>query len=481
MNPILHPFLHRANTLVASAFAASFVSFGPCLAFAQGPLDVVVSPEVPADQPLQTNPDGSVPPFDAFDAYSWRLFIALNWPAKLDANGAPIRGVPDPVKNIADTAGPRVWETWKSASEAVPADGKKPSEWASFEGAPNGGAKELAFAKLGPVFEDLNQIGSTGLPVGSLVAGNKTYVRYEIRMNQKQFDFIRDNDLYLRKTLEERLQQGKKIIFNDQSIEIKAAWRQFKPGEEAQQNRYYHVKARAFDPETGSTEEHTFGLVGFHIAQKTKTRRQWTWSTFEHVDNLASEGAAAGAASLLEAANDAEASDPDGGVTTEQPAKPNPDPTKVRRFRFPPGNAIPPSPTVATNQKWQADPKLRDTVWKNYRLVMTQWPTAIEVEGGLGAPFPSKNVANVTMETYKDLQRSSCITCHEPTPFQTDFVWFLSLRAFTPPPAPNPFAVAPPDPKVQKAKRLQPLLERVQKSAVDAKENQKKAEEKPQP
>ena len=31
----------------------------------------------------------------------------------------------------------------------------------------------------------------------------------------------------------------------------------------------------------------TVGLVGFHIAQKTETSPQWIWSTFEHVDNLA--------------------------------------------------------------------------------------------------------------------------------------------------------------------------------------------------
>src|ERR1700674_4733361 len=67
-------------------------------------VDVVISPTPPADE---FDPGGF--PIDFFDAYSWQIFVALNWPAT-----AGQRGVPDTNKTIADQTSPRVWETWKS-------------------------------------------------------------------------------------------------------------------------------------------------------------------------------------------------------------------------------------------------------------------------------------------------------------------------------------------------------------------------------
>ena len=67
---------------------------------------------------LSANPAKKEPPFDIppenvaaaqrlFDVYSWRAFLALNWPAKPD-------GAPDTSKNLADSRTPRVWEDRKS-------------------------------------------------------------------------------------------------------------------------------------------------------------------------------------------------------------------------------------------------------------------------------------------------------------------------------------------------------------------------------
>src|SRR4051794_5993287 len=47
-----------------------------------------------------------------FDNFSWRAFIALNWPA---LSGAANRGQPDTAKKLSDP-GPRVWETYKDRS-----------------------------------------------------------------------------------------------------------------------------------------------------------------------------------------------------------------------------------------------------------------------------------------------------------------------------------------------------------------------------
>jgi hypothetical protein len=86
--------------------------------------------------------------------------------------------------------------------------------------------------------------------------------------------------------------------------------------------------------------------------------------------------------------------------------------------------------TQATNTKYHTAPALRNTVWRFYELIKTQWPTR-PTDPSVGvaiARFPVTHVANLTMETFR--QRATCITCHAQATHRTDFVWFLSNRAF---------------------------------------------------
>ena len=39
-------------------------------------------------------------------------------------------------------------------------------------------------------------------------------------------------------------------------------------------------------PGTHSCEEKKVALVGLHFVHKTKSRPQWIWTTFEHIDNV---------------------------------------------------------------------------------------------------------------------------------------------------------------------------------------------------
>jgi hypothetical protein len=80
--------------------------------------------------------------------------------------------------------------------------------------------------------------------------------------------------------------------------------------------------------------------------------------------------------------------------------------------------------TQKTNDRFQNHALVKDTVWKNYQLVATQWPTNPQA-GGTGEPFPKSGVANVTMETA--VPSNSCMICHGHTQ-NTDFVWVLRLR-----------------------------------------------------
>jgi hypothetical protein len=441
-------WLYHVLVIALCASTVGALTFIACPRVEAGSLlDVEISSEPPADEAEDADfpPGGN--PIDFFDAYSWKLFIALNWPAESNK-----RGVPDKTKDISDITAPRVWETWKSMSEIFQPAGAEPAAWDSPDmtaceadalnraGPP---VRRLPFAKLGSVLEDFNQVDATGFAVGPVVARNRTYLRYEIRVNQKQFDAIRTGKLYRRETLEKKAKDKERIVFPDQAIEVKAAWRELKPSEDAAQRaRYYRLQARAVEPETGRCQTKEFALIGFHIGQKTANRRQWTWSTFEHVDALAAstEPGLDLPPWLALAPDDAHASPPGDPITNQNGPKPDPDPTLVRRFTPNPDiTGVSRPRTDATNKKWQENSKIKNTVWKNYRLVLTQWPTQLKQETSLGRPFPSSNVANVTMETYRNLQVSSCIQCHlqagitsadSGDSFATDFAWFLGLRAF---------------------------------------------------
>jgi hypothetical protein len=413
-------------TFIVAAGLGAIILFEPPKTRAQTtcqpptPTDVVISPNPPKDE---CDP-GSFP-IDQFDAFSWQSFIALNWPA---TSGQ--RGTPDTTKTITDRTAPRVWETWKSVEEVYAPDGKMdgtpPKDWVEAE--TNKICKNVA--ELSPlptkILADLNQgddeLTDQGLNViGPLVAQNRTYVRYEVRMNKVEFDAIKTDQLYLRAKLPAKDPDGaESSLLPNGVIDVKAAWREVKEGENT--DRYYQTEALAIDPVSGRCDKRRFVLIGFHLAQKTLQRPQWIWSTFEHVDNIAVEpGAPVGTKSSLNDPSKPQTLGANPGpIDANNPPMPDPDPIQVVAL-----NQIRPE-TQATNAKWRNAPEIRNTVWHFYKLVHTQWP--IEPSSSeRGNPFPSTKVANLTMETYR--QANTCITCHARTAHRTDFVWFLSNRA----------------------------------------------------
>src|SRR5438045_1142973 len=111
--------LLRSTTVLTLALAL----WTPIHALAQpAPITAAtISPELPSEVvdgkgvALPVNLQASEPPFQFFDDFSWRSFLALNWPATVD-----VRGLPDTTRQVGDTKGSRVWETWKSAYETIP-------------------------------------------------------------------------------------------------------------------------------------------------------------------------------------------------------------------------------------------------------------------------------------------------------------------------------------------------------------------------
>lgn len=433
----------RAFTL---AMATGCAILAPIVVEAED-VEPKVLPDAIEDVP-STKPD----PFPAFDNFSWRAFVALSWPALTDPAH---RGQPDRSKQLGDS-GPRVWETFKSRTEIFPSgpDGRAiaPAKWNSYAGAnpcgPGADNRTKTLASFRP-FADFNQASfEPGKLSGPLVAQNRTYTRYEVRFNKAEFDSIVDHKWNLKSRLPS---PENPAHFGVGSIGVKAAWRILNEADSpAARKRYYVVKdalvldvAKTIAAGTNVCSTQDIALVGLHIVVKTQNRPQGIWSSFEHIDNLppAGEGEAREPdakdaqapysyfdPSRPSSANlESQAPQP---VTASNPPHLDPDPVQVIRK-----HPINPE-TMAINRAYWALPEIRGTVWANYMLVVTQWPTVPQPVGPLndGRFFPgmsadpntpaepyqrvgdmsalNQNLANTTMETYVQDAPASCMACH---------------------------------------------------------------------
>jgi hypothetical protein len=146
----------------------------------------------------------------------------------------------------------------------------------------------------------------------------------------------------------------------------------------------------------------TLGLTGLHVVYKAPGFPQWTWSTFEHVDN------APDAASL--AGNNWSYYDP---RCTGPNCTPNTSPTRANIPFGVPNRIVRISPirpeVAAANARWQA--RVAGTPFRYYQLVAPQWPSDPDNPGIPGGSPTPGTVANTVMESYIQ-PTSSCMDCH---------------------------------------------------------------------
>jgi hypothetical protein len=433
------------------------------------------SPVIPHLVPIQA---GSRVPLD-FYVFSWQEFFALNWPALAPAGQLPRRGVPDTSKKMADS-GVRVWETWKTDYELFPAQPSsgvvKPTPWSSWDVAapicPGQAAlKLLPFIAKG---ESVIPGGVNQAMGGPLVDQHGQYVRFEVRVNQSEYDETVTKSWFLRKNL--TVYPNPPNLFSTSTqdhygaIELKAGWR-IMTDQEKQANppRFYMSEAKIVDPKTGkcSGQPVTVGLVGFHIAHKTDKFLAWVWSTFEQVDNVPAEGVPPPA--LGYSLYDGKTSNtplkfwgfsPASAYKPQDASNLKPAPTtpvQVNRL-----DAIKSDVQTLNTQVHQVS-GIKGTVWENYELVDAQWQTAFPNPIKVSNPntsedlysqlngFPADAVANMTMETYFQgfngsppnparnmigipTFGTSCLHCHN-TAAQYDFSWMLADQAWPSAPA----------------------------------------------
>ena len=433
----------------AALIAAAMCAFAPLAAQPQPcprePAPTASVSQVPADVCIPDNFTDVAT--DYFDDYSWRAFVALVWPADRSS-----RGNADRAKKLAD-AGPRVFETYKPLWEVFHRDGSAPTEgFDTYDSAANnacgtkigfGDAVIASFSGL----DEIAQFGPGELQ-GPLAAQNGRYVRTETLYNRTAYEYIVHRKLYLRNALPEIPSPHPAtpvISFPNGSVVIKAAWLDLSGFSEEQKKRYYLRAVTLRDANTGKCSAVTMGLVGIHIVQKTPSRPQWIWSTFEHVDNVPpARVGSPGRFAFHDGSNTpAPAENPLQLVPlAKEPVKP----FNVTRSAESPINPK----TAYANLMYER--LLKGTVWENYQLVMTQWP---RVEGEQSIPIPASlngdashtfpglgpasgsAFANVTMETFDQSRpQLSCMNCHNQARMAADFMWSILDHAYPPTLAP---------------------------------------------
>lgn len=405
-------------------------------------------------------PPGPASPVDVrpwFDDFSWRSFVALNWPVVPDHPGVP--ATPDQPKTLIDAPAGyvSVWDSYRDASDLFRPDAQPPIPFSDPQqsptlcGTPSAGNKVLQMqGEQGTVLGDVEQAFSF-----PLVDQNKNYVYYEIRYNSDQYEFVRTNELYLAKRLMQAEMKAPIAMpisaaqpYRQGAVMVKAAWKQLTDRDDA--SRYYTTQGTIIDVSTGQPvcRAAKLGLIGFHIGHKVDKFAQWIWSTFEQVDNVPPDHGSPARAMSLNNGTDAPmtqggwANRPDGKRQVQSDRRV---PAQVTRL-----NPIPTTPqfhsTVDVNDAYRA--ALAGTVWSNYQLVVTQWPTQAVAQADFvppeqqgvypkdaGQPFPETGAVNTAVESFfqsaadaKGAGGNSCMQCHYGAG-NADFSWSLKLRA----------------------------------------------------
>ena len=442
-----------------------------------------------------------------FDYFAWQTFVGLIWP--VDPN---LRGVPDSTVTAANFANYNssenstsrtavVWESFRTFDDVfIMTDAATPQSWNQTE-------------YTRPFNLDIFTKNSLNEADGHpLIDQNHLYVRYNLQMNEVLYEFIRQNKWYLKENLPKAptqatlpplplnangtiasMQQPQtnttvKQPVSGNSITLKSSWRLMilpedtigKPYQQVDDlSRYFVSEAVVTDPVTGEESTRLVGLVGLHVVVKTPQFTQGIWSSFEHVDNVKAPAGirpsfnsggvfnATGYSYIPKAMKN-------GAEVVAEAARTPVEVNRIYKIPTTPTGVAPNLPhglsTVGLNKAYQE--LLSGTVWENYQLVITQWPTdpttfyakpflaprgqkpdstqpyAVQEAFNRaamnekyayprwsGLPIPQYGCLNTTMETYNQnppeqtLESTSCMGCHYGAS-DMDYVWALKLKTW---------------------------------------------------
>jgi len=337
----------------------------------------------------------------ASNLFAWQTFIALNWPAKKGHRGQPAAH-----KQISAT-GPRVWETWKETREIFRDNGQRPKPWQH----PAPASPKACRSKL-LLFGDIQPTFTNGALPGTLTGQNYHLTRYDIRYNKIAFDYIVKHKLYSSQ------QQAKQenIVFPDGAILVKPAWLPLTQ-QQKKSKQFYAVDACVCDDpseQAGALKncrDQTVGLTGFHVMEKTRSAKQWIWSTFEQTHNVLSS---AGKPASYHNPNCQQGRCAATNVQTDR-GEPN-QVTRVLNIPDEAPNCAKPEQAkdnvVQLNGDVSRALAKHHSVFQHYELIDTQWPEASPTAqvDTVFQVFPTL-LGNTALETFIQ-ETSSCMGCH---------------------------------------------------------------------
>lgn len=399
-----------------------------------------ISSVLPADALLTEQPE--------VNCFAWQEFIALNWRASPTQPGQP-----DPTATAAQfgdpgAAAPVVWETYEDVTRLFLPGGKTPQPWGTPGSGPPAECRGIVppaaapgdeplvlkmIQKFSPelgdrqVLDEVNEAGVT--PPAWLTAQSRKTVHYEVRVNQDFFNYVVDpqNQFYDSRYQAAAVQPGAQgIDFPNApsqygqvgAMELKSGWLEIEP---AQRGRYLTTEALIVEPD-GKCRNALVGLVMIHIIHKTKTMPNWTWATFEHVDNAPDRVEVEGGKlhpPYTFYKPDCQPPTAPECVPNRKPQMGDPMDRPIQVVREVPI----PGYVRALNERVHATIKAASpaSVFQYYHLINTLWPQSgmgFPV-GGLtplsqGAAAPTTGLSNTAAETY--VQTLNCLDCHQYAP-----------------------------------------------------------------
>ncbi len=323
------------------------------------------------------------------------------------------------------------WENYKEAFDIFLPEAKAPTPWGKpsnskappCEAIKSGGKVLRTTSKVHPTISETNQ--AVG---GVLIDRNSNIVHYEVYMNQPMFEYVVENQFYNALT-----QAGSKIDFPTGSMELKASWRILDETVD-DISRYHTSKAIIYIPDSSLIRtkgclpsavtdkmkicsEELVGLVGLHMVYKTPSNPNFTWMTFEQIDNVDSnEVDGKTIPATFRNKDKVKAGCPD---NSRQCDCPDQETSQITR-------QIPiPDWVSKVNVSVQDSLRKAQSIWANYELVGIQWA---KDDTRTGNPLLT-NLGNASMETFNQTA-SSCIGCHafarssNPTIY-SDFSWVM--------------------------------------------------------